>query len=109
MTSTSGCYFEQRPGCGGAIGGYEDRHVGAPRDQHRLVAEMLGRGELRIDPDHAERILLATRHAPVAARHDAGGEALAPQKLHDRDHERRLSCATHRDVSHDDDRRTPAP
>ena len=48
-----GMRFEQRARRGGPVGRDVDRHARAPRDQHRLVAEMLGRRDVGIDAHHA--------------------------------------------------------
>ena len=47
---------------GGAVGRDEDRHPRAPRDQHRLVAEMLGSRHIGQDAHHPSRILPPRPH-----------------------------------------------
>ena len=50
-----GMRLEQRARGRGAVGRDVHRHARAPRDQHRLVAEMLGRRHVGIDAHHAAR------------------------------------------------------
>jgi hypothetical protein len=75
---------EERARGGRAIGRDEDRNLGTARDEHRLVAEMLGCGELRVDAHDAQRILLA-----AAAR----GRIRAPRR---RDSTRAAQISTRR-------------
>ena len=60
---------EQRARGGGTVRADVHRHARTPRDEHRLVAEMLGGRHVGEDAHDARGILLARRHAAIAA-HD---------------------------------------
>ena len=94
--------FEQRARSGRAIGADEDGHAGAARDQHRLVAEVLGCRDVGIDARNAERIGLAARHAAVTARDHARIPSTRLQRLEDREHDRRLPRPADAHVADDD-------
>ena len=70
---------------------------------------MLGRGHIGVDAHDAERIVLAPRNAPVAARDHAGRPSAPHQDLEDLDHERRLARAADGDVADDDHGNTGTP
>src|SRR5450432_1458274 len=104
-----GMRLEKRARRRGPVGRDVDGHARAPRDHHRLVAEVLGGGDVGIHAHHAQRIVLAAGHAAIAARDHPGRPAAVHEDLEDLDHERRLAGTAHRDVADDDDRYSRAP
>ncbi len=95
--STVGCGGAQGVRGGQAPAADPDRRAGAARDQQRLVADLRGR-RCRADREHR------VAAAPMAARDHAWAPAGLLQRLHERDHGRRLAGAADDEVADDQHR-----